>query len=189
MRPFAALTCLVLLFPCLGCNSVMVQQPFGEPVGDAEREQLTGVWELGEGGERLKVAQTKAGVLKAGLLEWDEEKERFIVNNVELQATHLGNDRFVLMQVTEGPKKSDTWTFVRYERVEAKKLHVFGVDAKTFRAGVESGTLAGTVKQEKRTFRVTIESSRRDIEAFIKETGVDACFVKDPLVVRWRAPR
>jgi hypothetical protein len=162
-----------------GCDSVSVPEPIGSPVPAAELKSLAGNW-VNEDGETGELRLTKAGTLRFGGLEWDEQREEFQSQSIDLVATKCRKLRLLSLKSDDEPQE-DGYGFVLYTIKDEKTLQCYVPDVSVFKKAVESGELSGTIDRDwLQKVQVRISASPDELDAFLKKSGDAACFEKKP---------
>jgi hypothetical protein len=172
---------LVLPFMALltiGCNTVTIRQPLGDRDPNAYK-LLQGIWMTDEG-EIIEARVSDLGQLFVGNLEWDEAKDKFKTETLNVRATRAG--KLQLLQIKDDPKTTDErFAFARYEIVNEKTVRVYPPNAAVFEVAVKTGRLKGTVQKKQFASEVRLDDTSEAVLEFIAKTGVDACFGGKPL--------
>lgn len=171
--------CFALLFFTGGCSTVTVREPIGELVPITERKALEGTW-VNDDRESVQVRLSKTGDLCVGSLSWDDESNRFHVENGSIVATKSGHIKFLHMKPDE--KESADLSFCRYECEDQKTIRLYFPLASVFQTEVMSGKLKGHVKKAARSVHVQVNASSDEVIMFLLDSGAEACFEQEPSV-------
>jgi len=170
-----------LLLLASGCSSVTVREPIGEVLPPTELKALEGVWS-NEDGPSVPVRRTESGNLVAGGLEWDEEKQEFRAETVQLPATKIRELR--LLFFADDEEADGAYLFCRYEMQDADTARLYMPIQSLFERAVESGELSGTITRQpmpwNKSVDVRIDATGEQVDAFLKKSGDAACFEKEP---------
>ena len=169
----------VVITACLvGCDSVGVKQPLGQPTDEAGRAKLIGIWQLGDANQ-FHVQQKRDGSLAVGVLEWNKATEEFRAGGGDLVVTHLGQTQWMFMRNSQ--KREEGWTFVSYEHDGQNGLKLFACRPQVFQEAVKAGQLEGTISKQGKRSHTLITSSKADVERFISDSGSSKLFLDNSI--------
>lgn len=167
LRTFPFVAVALPLMALCGCDTVTVEQPFGEPVKAAEGRKLDGMWNAD--GKPVHLKCVGEGRLIFAVMEWDEKTEHFKSEEIPILLRQVGDMNFALIAppAREEPK---SFHFMRYELVDRNNLKVWRTNVSAFAAAVEKGELPGEVKKSGRSTIVRLTASEEQlVEFFAKE--------------------
>ncbi len=165
MNRLFLLTALLIL-ATVGCDSVGLVEPIGDPLTIDEKSEYTGRW-INSDGVICELKVSKDGTLLVGAMQWNDEKQQFVANNLPLEARRVGSAIYFLVRGDGG--KGD-YGILRVQRVSDSELRIYGADPAKFRAAVESGKLKGEVivkpaqGNTRETFQVRIHPDAKSID-------------------------
>jgi len=139
MKHLTALLIASFFAGLLGCDTVTLDGPIGESLAEIEATAFIGRWTNTES-EVVEFRLTNAGKLTAGTLSWDNEQQKHIAQNYEIDARRIGNVTYFLFADDE-----HAFGFVRVKQTGDLEFKMYSPDAKTFRAAVEGGKLDGKI--------------------------------------------
>jgi len=148
------------LLAFVGCNRVIIDAPFGEPLNPKQAAQFDGKWSDGEGNV-VEFHLTKEGKLIAGTISWDDDAQQFIANNETIDTRTVGGVLYAFL--TEDAVTS----FARIEMIDEAQIVAHLPMPPKFRSAVESGKLAGTVKVRGEHFTVKLVADDPSTTAFL----------------------
>lgn len=172
MKIFPAILCVAIL---AGCSSVTIKEPFPEsPLTPKEQQELTGTWRLEE--SVIQIAFTGNGVPWMAIVEWKDED--FALNKSRLYFTRHNEALYVCMPAEPG--ETNKYFFAEIKPTD-QSLVVWGPDADYCAQLVDRETLKGSVKRDKHSTTVSLETPAVEILELIS-TNQAAIDYKNPLL-------
>lgn len=167
LRAISVVAIALPLMALCGCNTVTVEQPFGEPVKAAEGRKLDGMWNAD--GKLLHMKCPSEGRLILAGLEWDEKTEHFKSEEIPILLRQVGDMNFALI-APPPDDESKSLLFYRYKLANRNNLTLWRTNVPAFAAAVEKGELPGEVKKSGRSTTVRLTATEEQlIEFFAKE--------------------
>lgn len=167
LRAILVVAVALPLMALCGCNTVTVEQPFGEPLKAAEGRKLDGMWNAG--GKLLHMKCPGEGQLIVATLEWDEKTEHFKSEEIPILLRQVGDMSFALI-APPAEDESKSLHFYRYKLTNRNNLTLWRTNVPAFAAAVEQGELPGEVKKSGRSTTVRLTATEEQlIEFFAKE--------------------
>jgi hypothetical protein len=146
--------CFLMVACSLGCDSVVVDGRFGEPLSQAATSTFTGRW-INEESEVVDVRLLADNRLILGSLSWDKKKNAFAVQNHTVEARLVGGVTYFLL----GADDDDAYGFVRIERIADDAIKMLSPDPEAFRTAVKNGKIDGQIVVTRSDhFSVVLES-------------------------------
>lgn len=152
------------LMALCGCNTVTVEQPFGEPVKAAEGRKLDGMWNAD--GKLLHMKCPGEGQLILAALEWDEKSEHFKSEEIPILLRKVGDMNFAMIAPPAG-EEPKSFHFMRYELADRNNLKIWRTNVPAFAAAVEKGELPGEVKKSGRSTIVGLTATEEQLVEFV----------------------
>ena len=139
MKHLTLLIVASIMAGLLGCDTVTLDGPIGEPLPKTEANAFVGRWTNAES-EVVDFRLTDAGILTAGTLSWDDEQQKHVAKNHKVDARHVGNVTYFVFSDNER-----SFGFVRIKRTGDLEFKMYSPDARAFRSAVEEGKLEGKI--------------------------------------------
>lgn len=143
MRHLTVLIVASVIAGLLGCDTVTLDGPIGEPLPRTEATAFVGRWTNAES-KVVDFRLTDAGTLTAGTLNWDSEQQKHIAKNHKVDARRVGDATYFLFSDDE-----QSFGFVRIKQTGDLVFKMYSPDAKAFRSAVEDGKLEGKITAKK----------------------------------------
>jgi len=163
LRAISVVAIALPLIALCGCNTVTVEQPFGEPVTAAEGRKLDGMWNAN--GKPVHLKCVGEGRLIFGVMEWDEKTDHFKSEEIPVLLRQVGDMNFALIAPPAG-EEPRSFHFMRYELADGNNLKVWQTNVPAFAAAVEKGELPGEVKKSGRSTTVRLTATEEQLAAF-----------------------
>ena len=179
------LLCVALLFVTglTGCSTVVSKNQLGAAAPAEETKQLEGVWLAGENSDPLVIKHIKDNELRIAGVEWKANKFSLIELTAFVNA--IEDQRYVNVVDSESPPDQPQFTFAKLIAPNDDCLLVCLASVKSFEQAVEAGRLSGTIKKDKNSTTVTLDSSTEDLNRFIDPLKSAEQFeIESPLVLR-----
>ncbi len=132
----------LLVVASIGCNQVLIDQPFGEPVSKECRDALRGTWSDGNG-NLFQVETTDEGRTILGITKWDSTKESFVTVNAIVHVMQVGERPLLFFRGEE--KDGTSYSFLWLSTIERESINVRTPIAARFKELVKDGRLSGDV--------------------------------------------
>jgi len=177
----------VLFF--VGCE-ITIDKPIGKEFSAKEKSSLVGSW-VSDEGSFWEVQKNKKADLVIGALSWDDKKNEFKVETIELFLTTIGQSEYAFF------KSEGNFVFCRYVRKDDSNLELMIPDSKAFRKLVQESVAAakvsgskaiGVVEDENPDFSVNsdfaikLSSESKALLEFFESPKIDACFDNKPFL-------
>jgi len=153
------ITLAIGLLALVGCDRVIIDAPFGEPLDRGQAAQFDGKWGDDEGNV-VEFHLTREGKLIAGTIAWDDDAQQFIANNEPVDARTLDGVIYAFLS------EDSVTSFARIEVINESEIVAHLPIPMKFRSAVESGKLAGTVKIRGEHFTVKLVAGDASTAAF-----------------------
>ena len=175
---FALFSCVILC----GCDSVLVDTPFGARTTPERLSQIVGQW-TDEEHNIFELRLTKSGELISGHLTWDDATEQFISQSHVLDLRTENHSEYLFV------KDEDLFGFVRVEAKGNDEILLYVPDPKVFRDRVQSGSLSGTVdvKEDSDQFTVRLAVDEK-LKAFLASSDWKQNYLQDSVIRYQRFP-
>ena len=139
MKYWTSLIGASLIVGLIGCDSVTLDGPVGERITEAEASAFVGRWTAGES-EVIEFRLNSTGKLSAGTLRWDDEQQKHVAVNNEINVRRVGKVMYFQFS-----NDKEIFGFVRIEQTGDQEFKMYSPDSKAFRTAVEEGKLDGMV--------------------------------------------
>ncbi|MCA9140569.1 MAG: hypothetical protein KDB00_27545 [Planctomycetales bacterium] len=173
--------CAMITLAIVGCDSVSIDKPIGQKIGESQRKLLIGRWETHDH-NLIELRWHSSGYLVAGTASWDDKNQQFKASNEKIEMRTIGDSAYAFM-ATDG-----RYSFARIEFQDDDHIRIYPAEPDKFRSAVENGLLPGTVQEKERYFNVFVDSSNEKTIAFFKSTDWKHYFHDDPKMVLVRRP-
>ncbi len=155
--------CVAMLFAAVGlatvgCSSVTVKAPFGEPVSGNVTEQMAGAWEFN--GQVLHIAAKDEATVRVALVEYKDGQ--FVLKQFDAAVRELDARRYVFIHEEDA---DGGYTFGHLV-LQARHDHmiVYGPDVKLFEQLVSDGEIAGTNDRNNNAVKVKLDATHAQLE-------------------------
>lgn len=151
------LSLFLVAIALVGCDSVTVDQPFGEPASKELCSKLRGIWGDLEG--NVYHVETKSdNDLVVAVTQWNSKKKKFTTRNIPMKLMVVGERPLLFFPADEGD--NPTFAFLWLSQLDKDSLNARNPNADAFREAVESGQLQGKVVERKNdNFTVNLEAT------------------------------
>lgn len=201
-------TCLIVMALSLlpGCKSVTSDHLIGEPIAEDELKLCEGTWNFNDGALHVnRVHETNLRIAEVG---WDDQKQQFKLNQMEVAVTELKVDdetrRFLQMvnenkdedngeheaedasadtEETQADEKSGPWLIVgMITALDDDTLVLYPVRFTRFEQAIHNGELQGEVDDEGSNLHIQADKAAQD--TFFAQLAVSEFFnIDDPGVI------
>jgi hypothetical protein len=193
---------LLALLAMTGCDTVLIDTPFGEKLPQSEVAKLMGRWTDNDQ-NLIELQLSKKGEVVLGALSWNDDKQRFDATSKVLDVRKVDDAIYVF--ATEDKESSDAnadlddfesdttaekdsesrddepqFIFFRVSVISETEIQIFLADLKAVRKAIESGKLDGIAKKRSRTTDVFIKASEEKSKAFIASKQWATLFQNEP---------
>ena len=171
-----ALACTALLLTA--CSSVVMQEPFSDSrLTPDEMKELRGTWQLENDVIYLDFTTNGSPVMTS--VEWTDDRHTLIRHDLHI-ARRDGAYFFSLK--AEPGEEPEGYLFAAF-RPRHDEIVVWGPDVSFFEALVRAGKLKGSVKKDRNTTQVALQSPAAEILDLIA-TNRAAIDYEEPLILR-----
>ena len=185
MRICLSLIVTLSIMIVVGCGSVNVNHPIGEPLAEDNSETselFDGTW-TNDDGEAIQLKYLDGGKLRIASLDWDDESQTFTKNEwTVLLTTHRSASFF---NFTDEEENDGKYQFVRYVFASKQTMIILTPRVEAFEKAVKDGKLKGRVKRGKHSTTVNVTSSKKQVDDFIDPSRLAEQFeVETPVVLK-----
>jgi len=192
---WTALAAAVLLTAGPGCDTLVVNQPPGTPLGDDKAATLAGSWvavdEDGRQEGTLLLGHVNGSVYTLAILKWEGDDGTFEMLQLPVHVTAVGDAWFI--SIPAKPERDDDdpppglaikavdvtgWLLARLKPTDAG-VDLIDFDTDAWAAAVDSGEIDGEVNRGEHSTDVRITAKKRDLDAFLRQQDLDKLFPID----------
>lgn len=174
MKSFITMLCLVVM---TGCSSVFLNEPFPDSqLTPEEQKELSGTWLLDNTVGYVRF--TSNGIPWMAGIEWKDDG--FVLGKSRIHFTKHNQTLYISMQIE--PDRNNEYLFGEI-KPDGDKAYVWGPDPDYFAEQVKSGSLKGSVKKDKHSTSVSLETPPAAILELISTNHL-AMDYKNPLILR-----